>query len=137
MLMTNTKQDFDLAIQNHLDSIANRDIEAFKSHITKENTLYTIVQNGHAFKTPEEIVAIHEDWFKDDSWIWEGEVIHKVVGEDVGMALIKYDYRPKAEDAPVSTWLLYVLQIQDGEWRIVHDQNTSLDFPAFAKAAGL
>jgi ketosteroid isomerase-like protein len=137
MHMTNTKPDFDLAIQKHLDSIANRDIEAFKAHMTKESTLYTIVQNGHAFKTPEEIVAIHEDWFKDGNWIWEGEVVHKVVGEDVGMALIKYDYRPKAEDAPVSTWLVYVLQIQDGEWRIVHDQNTSLDFPAFAKAAGL
>lgn len=137
MHMTNTKPDFDLAIQKHLDSITNRDIEAFKAHMTKESTLYTIVQNGHAFKTPEEIVAIHEDWFKDDNWIWEGEVVHKVVGEDVGMALIKYDYRPKAEDAPVSTWLVYVLQIQDGEWRIVHDQNTSLDFLAFAKAAGL
>lgn len=105
--------------------------------MTRNSTMYTIVQNGHAFTTPEEIIAIHEEWFKDSNWIWEGEVVHKIVGTDMGMALVKYNYRAKVEDTSLSTWLVYVLRIEDGEWRIVHDQNTSLDFPAFAKAAGL
>lgn len=131
------RPDFDEAVQAHFNAISNRDIEAFKKHMTKEGTMYTIVQNGHAFKTPAEIIAIHEEWFKDQNWIWEGSVIHKIVGEDMAMALVKYDYRAKAEDKPLSTWLIYVFQLQEGEWRIVHDQNTSLDFPAFAKAAGL
>jgi ketosteroid isomerase-like protein len=135
--MTNTQSNFDEAIQRHFDAISNRDIEAFKAHMTRNSTMYTIVQNGHAFTTPEETIAIHEDWFKDSNWIWEGEVVHKVVGTDMGMALVKYNYRVKVEDVPLSTWLVYVLRIEDGEWRIVHDQNTSLDFPAFAKAAGL
>jgi len=131
------KPDFDEAVQAHFDAISNRNIEAFKDHMTQGDTLYTIVQNGHAFTTPAEIIAVHEEWFKDKNWIWEGKVVHKVVGEDMAMALIKYDYRAKAEDTPLSTWLIYVFQLQDGKWRIVHDQNTSLDFPAFAKATGL
>lgn len=131
------KPDFDQAIQAHFDAISNRDIEAFKKHMTQGDTMYTIVQNGHAFKTPAEIIAIHEEWFKDKNWIWEGSVVHKIVGEDMAMALVKYDYRAKAEDTPLSTWLIYVFQLQEGEWRIVHDQNTSLDFPAFAKSTGL
>lgn len=135
--MTNATPDFDAAIQGHFDAIANRDIEAFKAHMTRNHTMYTIVQNGHAFTTPAEIIAVHEAWFQNKDWIWEGSVVHKVVGQDMGMALVKYNYRAKAEDAPVATWLVYVLKIEDGEWRIVHDQNTSLDFPAFAKAAGL
>ncbi len=45
------KPDFDAALQEHFKSIANRDIEAFKAHLTKGDTLYTIVQNGHAFTT--------------------------------------------------------------------------------------
>ncbi len=135
--MENTKPDFDQAVQNHMESIMNRNIEAFKAHMTKDPTMYTIVQNGHAFTTPAEIIAIHEEWFKDPNWIWEGRLVHKVMGEDVAMALIKYDYRAKPEDKPVSTWLVYVFKIEDGAWRIVHDQNTSLDFPAFARAAGL
>lgn len=55
----------------------------------------------------------------------------------MAMALVKYDYRVKAEDKPFSTWLIYVFQLQEGEWRIVHDQNTALDFRAFADSAGI
>lgn len=135
--MENKQKDFEKAIQNHLDAITHRDIQAFKAHMTRGKTMYTIVQNGHVFTTPEEIIAVHEEWFKDPNWIWEGSLIHSVVGEDMGMALVKYNYRKNAQDTAVSTWLVYVLKIEDGQWRIVHDQNTSLDFPAFARALGL
>ena len=69
--------------------------------------------------------------------MWEGEVVHKVVGEDMAMALVKYRYRAKSEDEPIMTWLTYVFQLQDGQWRIVHDQNTALDFVAFARMTGI
>lgn len=131
------KPDFDAALQEHFKAISDRDIEAFKSHLTKGDTLYTIVQNGHAFTTPSETIAIHEQWFKDPNWVWEGSVVHKVVGKDVAMALVKYQYRAKPEDTPVITWLTYVFQLQDGQWRIVHDQNTALDFASFARMAGI
>ncbi len=134
---TDMKPDFDAALQSHFDAIANRDLEAFKAHMTKSNTLYTIVQNGHAFTTPKEIIAVHEQWFKDPNWIWKGEVVHKVVGDDMAMALVRYDYKPKPDDDGFSTWLIYVFQLQDGEWRIIHDQNTALDFKAFAQANGM
>lgn len=135
--MTNVKPNFDEAIRQHLECISNRDINAFRDHMTQSDTMYTIVQNGYAFKTPSEIIAIHEEWFKDLKWVWEGEVVHTIEGEDMGMTLIKYDYRAKEEDIPVSTFLVYVWKIEDGKWRIVHDQNTSLDFPAFARSAGM
>lgn len=131
------KPDFDTALQKHFAAISSRDIEAFKTHPTKSDTLYTIVQNGHAFTTPSETIEIHKQWFKDPNWIWEGTVVHKVVGEDMAMALVKYQYRAKADDAPFTTWLTYVLQLQEGQWRIVHDQNTALDYAAFARAAGI
>lgn len=131
------KPDFDTALQQHFAAIANRDIEAFKSHLTRGDTLYTIVQNGHAFTTPTETIDLHAQWFKDPNWIWEGSVVHKVVGEDVAMALVKYEYRAKADDAPFSTWLTYVFELQQGEWRIVHDHNTALDYAAFARADGM
>jgi ketosteroid isomerase-like protein len=129
------KPDFDTALQQHFDAIANRDIEALKAHLTRSDTLYTIVQNGHAFTTPSETIEIHEQWFKDPNWIWEGSVVHKVVGKDVAMALVKYQYRTHTAAVPISTWLTYVFRLEDGEWRIVHDHNTALDFVAFARAA--
>ena len=131
------KPDFDSALQQHFAAIANRDIDAFKSHLTQGDTLDTIVQNGLAFTTPSETIGIHKEWFKDPDWLWEGSVVHKVVGEDVAMALIKYQYRARVDAAPFSTWLTYVFQLQEGQWRIVHDQNTALDYAAFARAAGI
>ena len=131
------KPDFDTALQKHFAAISIRDIEAFKTHLTKNDTLYTIIQNGHAFTTPFETIELHKQWFKDPNWIWEGTVVHKVVGEDMAMALVKYHYRAKADDAPFTTWLTYVFQLQEGQWRIVHDQNTALDYAAFARVAGI
>lgn len=133
----NGKPDFDIALQRFHDAISNRNLDVYKEHITKEKVLYTIVQNGHAFTTSNELIALHEEWFKDKNWIWEGSVIHKVVGENMAMALIKYDYRAKVEDKPFSNWLTYVFRLEDNQWRIIHDHNTALDFQAFAKSAGL
>ncbi len=131
------KPDFDAALEAHFAAITNRDLAAFKSHLTLGGTLYTVVQNGHAFTTPAETIALHEQWFKDPAWTWNGSVVHKVVGEDMAMALVRYAYRPRDDAAPFETWLVYVFQLQGGAWRIVHDQNTALDFHAFARAAGL
>lgn len=131
------KPDFDAALQSHLASIAARDIEAYQANLTLDETLYTVVQNGHAFTTRSELIAIHEQWFQDPNWVWKGEVVHKVVGEDMAMALIQYQYQAKPTDAPFRTWLVYVFQLQEGRWRIVHDQNTALDYAAFARSAGI
>ena len=131
------KPDFDAALQQHFEAISNRDLEAFASHLTQDETLYTVVQNGHAFTTRSETIEIHRQWFEDPHWIWEGQVVHKVVGEDVAMALVQYDYRPRRDAEGFSTWLIYVFRLEEGRWRIVHDQNTALDFAAFARATGL
>lgn len=129
--------DLGEAVRRHIESIAGRDIEAFRAHLTNSETLYTIVQDGHAFTTRDELVAIHEQWFKDPDWTWEGELVHQVVGSDVAMALIKYQYRARPTVEAFSTWLVYVFRLEGGEWRIVHDQNTAVDFAAFARSAGL
>ena len=126
------KPDFDLALQQHFDAITNRDIDAFAAHMTRNQTLYTIVQNGHAVKTPEEIIAIHAEWFKDPNWIWQGSVVHKAVGQDMAMAVIRYSYRTTATAPAVESWLTYVFALEDGAWKIIHDHNTALDFAAFS-----
>jgi len=132
------KPDLDTFIKQHFDAISNRDIDAFRAHLTHGDNLYTIVQNGHAFTTRAEAIALHEQWFNNPNrWTWEGKVVHKIVGDALAMALVRYQYRPRPEDAPLDTWLTYVFELQDGQWRIVHDQNTALDFPAFARANGM
>ena len=131
------KPDFDLALQEQLDAISNRDIEAFKAHLTEGDTLYTVVQNGLALTRPEDTVALHDFWFKDKAWSWKGTVAHKVVGEDMALAVIRYSYQHNENTPPFENWRTYVFQIQNGSWRIIHDQNTALDYNAFARVTGL
>jgi len=131
------KPDFSLALQDFLNSISNRDIATYKKYITNDEEMYTIVQNGHAFKTTQELISMHEQWFNDTNWIWESTVIKTVVGEDLSFALIKYDYKISKDASPFSTWLTYVFRLEKNEWRVIHDHNTALDFKAFAKSAGI
>lgn len=131
------ESSFSDTLQQHFLAIRNRDIQKFQSHLTKSDRLYTIVQNGFAFTTPSETLEIHRQWFQDPNWIWEGELIHSVVGKDVGMALVKYRYRTRPEETPVVSWLTYVLRLEDGEWKIAHDHSTAFDFGAFARMAGI
>ena len=121
-----TAATFDAALTRHLKAISTRDPALFRASLTQAPTLYTIVQNGHAFSTPDELVALHDDWFRRDDWSWEGEVVHKIVGADLGVALIRYRYRDTKDAKPFSTWLTYVFRREDGDWRLVHDHNTMI-----------
>lgn len=117
--------EFEAALQHHLDAIAHRDLGAFRASLTRGPVLYTIFQNGGAVTTPAETLALHEEWFQDPNWSWEGEIIHQVVGSDLGFVLMKYQYRSTPEDTPSTTWLTLVFQrLPDGSWHLVHDQNT-------------
>ncbi|MEP0822537.1 MAG: nuclear transport factor 2 family protein [Ignavibacterium sp.] len=131
------RPDFAEALRRFLGSISSRDLDAYRSAITKNHVLYTIIQSGHAFSTRDELLAMHEEWFKDKQWTWNGSVVHTVVGEDMALALIRYEYRSGEQDEPFSTWLTYVFRLEDNEWRLIHDHNTAVDFHAFARSARL
>lgn len=126
------RPDFDAALAHHLAAIANRDLAAFKASVTAGPVLYTIVQNGHAFTTPAETIALHKEWFARSGWIWEGEVVHKIEGADMATVVMRYAYRDKPDDAPMTTWLTLVFRIEDGAWRLVHDHNTMIQTPVKA-----
>lgn len=113
------------ALQEHFTAIARRDLVAFEAHLTTSEVLYTIVQNGHAFTTREELIELHRQWFLDPLWTWNGKVVHVVEGQDVALAVVQYEYRPRPEDKTMVNWLTYGFRWEDGAWRIVHDHSTA------------
>ncbi len=125
-----TAGGFDAALARHLKAIADRDLAAFRASVTAGPALYTIVQNGHAFTTPAETIGLHAEWFARDDWSWRGEVVQKIIGSDVGVALIRYRYQDSKNAAPISTWLTLVFRIENGAWRLVLDQNTMIALEA-------
>ena len=124
--------DFQTALDVHLASIAARDLEAFKATTTSGDDLYVIFPTGAALTTTAEVIDFHEAWFDNDEWSLEPEVVKTIVGKDVAIALIKYNYRDTPDTPARSSWLVLVFKLEDGEWRLVHDQNTRIEQSAAA-----
>lgn len=121
------RPDFRAALDAHLAAIQARDLDAFKATLTSDATLYTIFPNGEALTTTADAVLLHESWFKEKNWQWHGEVVRLIEGADMATALLKYEYRDMPEGEPRSAWLALVFKLEDGEWRLVHDQNTRIE----------
>ncbi|MHA7871181.1 MAG: YybH family protein [Hyphococcus sp.] len=124
-----SRPPFRPALDAHLAAIVTKDIDAYKPTVTKGADLHIIFPGGEVMDTTEAVIAFHEEWFQDTNWRWDGEVLKVIEGEDLSAAFIKYDYRDTPEGAPRSAWLLMLFALEDGEWRLVHDQNTRVPAP--------
>ena len=47
-------------------------------------------------------------------------------GADMAAAFMKYDYRDTPDGEPRSAWLTLIFKLEEGEWRLIHDQNTRI-----------
>lgn len=120
------RPDFRAALDAHLAAIGARDIDAYKTTITSDDDLHIIFPGGEVIETTDGVVSFHEGWFQDTEWRWDGEVLKIMEGEDMAAAYMKYDYRDTPEGDPRSAWLLLLFQLEEGEWRLIHDQNTRI-----------
>lgn len=120
------RPDFRATLDAHLAAIAAKDLDAFKPTITGGDDLYVIFPNGAALETTEQVLAFHEEWFADSNWRMDPDVVKVIEGEDMATALLKYDYRDTPDGEPRSSWLVLVFKLEDGAWRLVHDQNTRI-----------
>lgn len=126
---TAARPDFRAALDAHLAAIEARDLDAFAPTITSGDDLYVIFPNGAAIETTEGVVAFHDEWFQDENWRMDPGVVKIMEGEDMSAALLKYDYRDTPNGEPRSSWLILIFKLEDGEWRLVHDQNTRIAPP--------
>ncbi|MFK8029850.1 MAG: nuclear transport factor 2 family protein [Gammaproteobacteria bacterium] len=118
---------FQQTLAKHIAAVTDRDLLTYQSTLTDKDDLLLIFPNGKPIETTAGVVDFHRDWFKDKNWIYEPEVVKVIEGSDMATAVIKYDYRDNAQGEPRSSWLVMVFQLENNEWRLVHDQNTRID----------
>lgn len=114
------------ALDVHLAAIEAKDIDAYKPTVTKGDDLHIIFPEGEVIDTTAGAVGFHQEWFKDPDWRWNGEVLKVMEGEDMAAAFMNYEYRDTPDGAPRAAWLVLIFALEDGEWRLVHDQNTRI-----------
>lgn len=119
--------DFKSSVERHLASVENRDFETFKSTLTTTQDLAVIFPGGTQLPTTQDVIDFHKDWFKNKDWVFETEIRKIIEGSDQSTALVHYSFRDTAQGAPRYAWLVLTFQLEDNEWRLIHDQNTRID----------
>lgn len=117
-----TGRSFEATLQSHLDAVTNRDLDAYIGTITTGGDLTIIFPGGEIIRTRDEAIAFHTEWFAAPGWTMTFEVDRIVESHHMAVASLRATYTDGA--GPRVNWLTLVFEEQDGEWRLVFDQNT-------------
>ncbi len=115
-------------LDRHLAAINARDLDALLSTVTAHEPLTTILPNGKVLATREAYRQLHVDWFSEPDWRMVFDVQDVRVLGDTGIARVHYD--SQARDAAGGyasrrkAILTLVFAREQGDWRLVYDQNT-------------
>ena len=120
----------DAVLRSHLDAIRNRDLDRLMATVTAGETLVTLLPNGKKLDGRQAYRDLHVDWFADPGWRMQLEEVHRQVRSDTAVVLLRYGYWRREADGREAlarnAWLTLVFAREDGQWRLVYDQNTSI-----------
>lgn len=126
--------DYDCTLDRHLTAIQEHDWEAFEATLTAQPQLQLILPDGRLIEGREAYVEILQPWLTGGGFTFEHETVDQRVGADLGYTLLRMTQESEGEDEPSNFFLLLVFALEDGQWRLVHDQNTGI--PADGDADG-
>ncbi|MBC2776425.1 YybH family protein [Parasphingopyxis marina] len=115
--------DFDCTFERHMAAIQQGDFPAFEATITERPDFQLIYPGGERVEGLEAYMADMREFLALD-FDFQYEIVEKQVTAEMGFALLDVTFAVEGQDTPSRFYLLLVFALQDGEWRLVHDQNT-------------
>lgn len=113
-------------LDRHLRAIRNRDLPGLVATLPADE-LTLITSDGRLVRTTVEMVEMHRGWFASTTWSLDAEVVHLVESPEIGVAVLRLDYRDDPPGQPPireASYLSLVFALRDGRWVMIHDQNT-------------
>ncbi len=114
----------------HLDAIGRRDAEALLATLPPPETpIVLITAEGALVRSVEEFERMHRGWFASETWLMDAEVIHVFESADLGVAVLRLDYRDEPPEGPAvrqGSYLTLVFARRGDRWTMVQDQNTPI-----------
>lgn len=114
----------------HLESIRDRDFERFLSTITERDELTLLTLSGEMTVWRVDFVERMQSWLADPEWTIQFELVRAYESAEMGFALLFVGYDDKDAEGNayhLDYFLNLIFALEDGSWRLVHDQNTFAD----------
>jgi ketosteroid isomerase-like protein len=122
------EKSFDSTLAIHLNAIKNANLSALEPTVADSVTL--ISPTGDRMNSKEAFMKLHENWFRQKYWQWEGTFLRTESTDSLGYALIRYTYTQKDSIGNVKfqnkSYLVLIFKNSAKGWQLVHDQNTSI-----------
>lgn len=116
------------ALWVHLDAIRAHDLDALTPTLTTRDSLVLIFPDGSMVRSRETFLDIHREWFADDSWRIDFEVLDTTETDRMAVATLRWTLTDDTPRSGRQALLSLTFALEAGEWRLVHDQNTGLPF---------
>jgi len=121
------RKPFKEALENHFGAVVNKNLEPYVGSLAKAETLHMVFPDGEMLTHIDSIAQFHKDWFAQDNWTFEYQIIKQDQVGDLAYAFLDIDYRKQKEGEDplhLNFYLNVIFKYIDGEWLLVHDQNT-------------
>ncbi|MEM9014943.1 MAG: nuclear transport factor 2 family protein [Pseudomonadota bacterium] len=125
-LASERRSSFRQALDHHVATISRKDIDDYADTLTDSDDLNLIFPDGTRISSTEGVIDFHEDWFEDGAWRFAFDILETRVTADMAYAFGKTRYQEDDASSAREAWLTLVFAIEDGEWRLIHDQNTRI-----------
>jgi uncharacterized protein (TIGR02246 family) len=119
---------FRATLDAHLDAIRRRNLSALMATLPpRDESIVLITAEGKLVRSVAEFEAAHRGWFESATWSMGVEPVEVFESADLGVAVLRLDYRDAPADGPPvrqGSYLTLVFARRDGRWVMVQDQNT-------------
>jgi uncharacterized protein (TIGR02246 family) len=110
------------AFEEHIDAIKTRDIDRFAATLAHDDA-HLVGADGSVIDGRENAIAAHRDWFMNDTWTFDPEIVWTREETGAAWVLTRVTYR---ESGTKHFMLMFLFVQENGEWRLVYDQNTPI-----------
>lgn len=117
------QQTFDVYVR----AIHDRDVNALMTTVTDGPDFVFLTTSGRIIDSRAGYRQFHVDWFADEGWTIEFDMLQLSEGAEYGYVLTKYHYEgldPEGKPYESDSYFTLIFHREDGMWKVVQDQIT-------------
>jgi ketosteroid isomerase-like protein len=111
------------ALDDHVESITLRDIDRFAATLAQDDVRF-VGSDGRVIDGKDNVVAAHREWFMNENWTFEPEILWTREEAGAGWALTRVHYTENGNSRDFL--LLFLFVDENGGWKLLYDQNTPI-----------